>query len=100
MMCTGCDEECEVDAIKRQLEPEGTQVYIALGNRPVAERKQIPEEKIAVLQEYFQQQYKSLKTGIKIVFHKMVKSIGSCYAEMVKDADALFAATLKREYKG
>ena len=97
MMCTGCDEKCEVDAIRRKLEPEGTQVCIALGGRPIAERKQIPEEKTAVLQDYFDQQGKSLKTRIKIVSHKMVKSIGSCYAEMVKDADALFITAPKRK---
>ena len=92
MMCTGCDERCEVDVLRRKLEREGTQVCIALGCRPIDERKQLPDEKIAILQEYLVQQGKSLKSRIKIVSHKMVKSIGSCYAQVINDMDMLFAA--------
>ena len=92
MMCTGCDERCEVDVLRRKLEPEGARVCIALGCRPIDERKQLPDEKIAILQEYLVQQGKSLKSRIKIVSHKMVKSIGSCYAQVINDMDMLFAA--------
>ena len=96
MMCTGCDERCEVDVLRRKLEPEGTQVYIALGCRPIAERKQLTEEKTAIVQDYFDQQDKSLKSRIKIVPHKMVRSIDSCYADVIKDVDALFITAPKR----
>ena len=89
MMCTGCDERCEVDVLRRKLEPEGKQVCIALGRRPIKERKQLSQEIIAILQDYFDQQDKSLKTSIRIVSHEMVKSIEICYAEVIKDMDAL-----------
>jgi len=89
MMCTGCDERCEVDVLRRKLEPEGKQVCIALGRRPIKERKQLSQETIAILQDYFDQQDKSLKTSIRIVSHEMVRSIDSCYAEVVNDKDAL-----------
>ena len=92
MMCTGCDETCEVDILRRKLEPEATRVYIALGCRPIDERKQLPQEKFSVLEEYFTQQCKSLKSRIKIVSHEMVKSIGSCYPKVIKDVDMLFTA--------
>jgi len=97
MMCTGCDEKCEVDVLRRKLEPQGTRVCIALGCQPVEERKQLPEEKIAIIQNYFDQQSKSLKSRIKIVPHNMVKSIDTCYAEVIKDAGMLFAATLEEK---
>jgi len=89
MMCTGCDERCEVDVLRRKLEPEGKQVCIALGRRPIKERKQLSQETIAILQDYFDQQDKSLKTSIRIVSHEMVRSIEICYAEVIKDMDAL-----------
>jgi len=94
MICTGCDERCEVDGLRRKLKPQCIRVCIALGCRPVEERKQLPEEKIAVLQEYFDQQGKSLKPKIKIVPHEMVKSIDNCYAEVIKDVDMLFTTIL------
>ncbi len=92
MMCTGCDETCEVDILRRKLEPEATptRVYIAFGRRPIDDRKQLPREKFAILEDYFSQQCKSLKCKIKIVPHEMVKSIASCYAQAIKDVEMLF----------
>lgn len=92
MMCTGCDETCQVDILKRKLEPEGTRVYIAFGCRPIDERKQIPKENFAALEDYFSQQSNSLKCKIKIVPHEMVKSVDKCYAEAIKDVETLFKA--------
>jgi len=84
MVCTGCDEACdeacEVHICRHKLEAENKQVYIALGRRPIDERKQLPEEKLAVLQEYFDQQADCGKPKAKIVSHKMVKNIATCYA--------------------
>ena len=92
MMCTRCDETCEVDILSRKLEPEATRVYIALGCRPVDERRQLAREKIAILQDYFNQECKPLKSKIKIVPHEMLKSIDSCYAKVIKDVEMLFMA--------
>ena len=35
MMCTGCDETCQVGILKRKLEPDNKRVCIALGYYPV-----------------------------------------------------------------
>ena len=95
MMCTGCDERCEVDVLRRELEPEKTQVCIALGRRPIEERKQLPEDKITFLQDYFDQQGKSLKSRIKVVPDAMVRSIDNCYAEVIKEVDMLLTSVPK-----
>jgi hypothetical protein len=89
-MCTGCDQTCEVDILRRKLEPEGTRVCIAFGRRPIDERKQLPREKFAALKDYLSQQSKSSKCKIKIVPHEMVKNIESCYAEAIKNIEMLF----------
>jgi hypothetical protein len=90
MMCTGCDETCQVDILRRKLEPEHTCVCIALGCRPIDERRQLPQEKISILEDYFSQQCNSSKSKIKIVSHEMVKSIENCYAKVIKDVEMLF----------
>jgi len=90
MMCTGCDETCQVDVLRRKLEPEHTCVCIALGCRPTDERRQLPQEKISILEDYFSQQCKSLEFKIKVVSHEMVKSIENCYAKVIKDVEMLF----------
>jgi hypothetical protein len=96
MVCVGCDERCDVGLLRRQLEPEGVRVFIALGRRPVDERMQLPDEKIAVLQDYFDQQGKSSKSRIKVVSHAMVRSIDSCYAEVIRDTEALFKTAVNK----
>jgi len=94
MVCTGCDERCEVDVLRQKLEPQGARVCVALGSRPIEERKQLSEEKLTILQEYFNQQRNSLKYEIKIVPHEMVKNIDTCYAEAIADLDMLDASSL------
>jgi len=91
MVCTGCDETCEADVLRLKLKPEHTLVYIALGCQPVDEKKQLSQDKITILQDYFCQQCKSLKLKVKIVGHEMVKDIAHCYAEVIKDVGALYA---------
>ena len=93
MKCTGCDETCEVGMLMRKLEPEHTQVYIAMGCRPIKERRQLSQEKFAALDAYFNQQSKSLKRKLKIVRHEMVKDLDKCYAEVIRDVDMLFATS-------
>jgi len=89
MMCTGCDETCKADILRRKLEPPHTWVCIALGCRPTEERKQLSPEKFAVLEAFFNQQRDCLKS--LIVPHKMVKNIANCYARVIKDVNMLFA---------
>jgi len=96
-ICTGCDRACEVDVLRQKLEPENTRVCIALGRRPIDERKQLPDEKIAVLEDYFDQQCRNLEYKIKVVPHQMIRSIASCYAEVIKDSDMLLPAAPGRK---
>ncbi|MHC4531958.1 MAG: hypothetical protein ACYS18_03010 [Planctomycetota bacterium] len=91
MLCTGCDEACQVCSLKAELEPEGTRVCIVCGCRPIDERKQLPEEKFAALEQFFDQHVKSLKSNIKLVPQQMVRSVEKCYADVVSDLETLFA---------
>jgi hypothetical protein len=79
----------------RSLEPEDIQVYIAMGRRPVEERRQLSQEQFSALEAYFNQQAESLKSKVKIVRHEMVKDLDKCYAEVIRDVDMLFATSDK-----
>jgi hypothetical protein len=87
MMCTGCDENCRVHQLQQKLAPERTWVYVAYGYRPVEEKKQLSEDKIAVLETYFNQRRQSSRSRIRIVSHELVSDISKCYAEVIKDMD-------------
>jgi hypothetical protein len=62
-----------------------------VGARPIEERPQLSREKFAALEAYFDRQSESLESKIKIVPHKMVKDFSSCYAEVIRDVDVLWA---------
>ncbi len=85
MMCTGCDEICEVNTLLKKLEPKRIWIYVAFGFLPLKIRKQLSPDKIEILEEYFNQRRKSEKSKIRIVSHEMVKDIATCYPEVIKD---------------
>lgn len=87
MMCTGCDKDCDVDIEFKKLEAERIWVYVAFGFLPVEEKIQLTDEKIKILEDYFNQRRKSSSSKIKIVSHKKVKEISTCYAEVIRDVD-------------
>ena len=65
MMCTGCDETCEVDILRRQLEPMRQWVYVAFGFLPRNERKQPTKEKIQIIEDYFNARRRSTNSRVK-----------------------------------
>lgn len=94
MMCTGCDDACEVNILRDKLEPEQTRVYLVLEQRPVKERKQLSQEKFRILEKFFDQRSIDSKCKIRIVPLKRVRSLSTCYATPIKDEDMLFSADI------
>jgi len=90
MVCTGCNETCEVDILRKKLVGEGSNVHIALGQRPLDERKALSTEKLAILQEYYHQQGKHPANQVEIVSHEMIRDLDKCYAEVIEDPHKFF----------
>ncbi len=89
MMCTSCDENCEVDKMMKELAKERTWIYVAFGFLPIEERGHISPEKIAILEEYFTQRRKSTTSKIKIIGSDLIANISTCYAEVIQDVGML-----------
>ncbi|MEN8153343.1 MAG: hypothetical protein ABFR75_04915 [Acidobacteriota bacterium] len=87
MMCTGCDKDCEVDIELKKLEAERIWVYVAFGFLPIGEKKQLSDEKIKILEDYFNQRRRSSNSSIRIISHEKVRKISACYAEVIKDVN-------------
>ncbi len=88
-MCTGCDENCQVEKVRKKLEKERTWVYVAFGYLPNDEHKQLTKKQIAILEDFFNQRRKSSRTRIKIVSQELVKNFVTCYGEVIKDVNML-----------
>jgi hypothetical protein len=89
MLCPGCNENCKIDKLRKGFEKDRTWVYIACGFLPVGEVKRLSQEKISILEEYFNQRRKSSNSGIKIISYEMIDDIKNCYAEVIKDVGML-----------
>jgi hypothetical protein len=89
LMCTGCDPNCKAEKIQRLQEKERTWVYVAFGFLPKAEHKQLSEEKIAMLEDFFNQRRKSADSRIKIVSQELVTDFSLCYGQVIKDMNML-----------
>ncbi len=89
MMCTGCEEDCKVYSLMKDLEKERTWVYVAFGFLPFDERKQLDQEQISILEDYFNQRRKSLTSKIKIVSGDIIDNFSLCYGDIIKDEDML-----------
>jgi len=89
MLCTGCDPACQVDVLRKRLEPQRAWVYVAFGFLPEKKHPQLPDEKIALLEEYINQRRKSKTSSIRIVPGRLVSRIQNCYGEVIKDTDML-----------
>lgn len=89
MMCTGCDDKCQVNDLLKEMESERTWIYVAFGFLPLEERKQLSVEQISVLEAYFNSRRKSSRSRIMIVSHELVRNVATCYAEVIKDVAML-----------
>lgn len=85
MLCTGCDETCRVNELRAKLAPNRTWLYVAWGFLPSDEMNQPSEEKITLLEQYFNQRRRSKFSRIKIVSSASINSIATCNGEVIKD---------------
>jgi hypothetical protein len=72
-----------------ELAKEKTWIYVAFGYLPIDEKKQLTQEKIEILEEYFNQRRTSTKSKIKIVSHELIGDITNCYGEVIMDTNLL-----------
>jgi hypothetical protein len=89
MLCTGCDDECEIGKMMKIYEHDRTWLYVAFGFLPVQAKKILSSEKIIFLEEYFNQRRKSTNSRVKFVSHEKINNIATCYAEIIKDVGML-----------
>jgi hypothetical protein len=78
-----------VDQIRRELEKDRTWIYVAFGFLPKDEVEQLTQEKISILEDYFNQRRKSSSSKIKIVSSDLISEIKNCYSHLIKDVGML-----------
>jgi hypothetical protein len=94
LQCTVCNEvesyeDCEVEILRKECAARKTWILVAFGFLPEAETKPIPERKLQVLTDYFNQRRDTSRSTIKIVWFDKIKNLSLCRGEFIHDIGML-----------
>ena len=89
LYCTGCLPDCKVEILRKECAARKTWILVAFGFLPEANTKPIPERKLQVLTDYFNQRRDTSRSTIKIVWFDQIKSLSLCRGEFIHDVGML-----------
>ncbi len=89
MFCTGCLPDCEVEKLRHQYEAEKTMLLLAFGFFPQALHNPIPEEKLNILTDFFNQHRDKSRSQIKVLSFDLIKDLSRCRGEFLHDVALL-----------
>ncbi len=87
--CTGCLPECQVDIQRRAFEKEKTWLIVAFGYLPKAITEPVPDYKLDILSEYFNQRRDTARSRIKIVPFTLIDDLSRCKGDFMHDVGML-----------
>jgi len=89
LACTECMQECEVVRLQEELRADRTWIVVAFGHLPEAKTRPIPEQKLAILSDHFNQRRDTARSKVKVVSMHLIKDISVCTGEFVHDVGML-----------
>ena len=89
MYCTGCIEDCDVERLRQELAMQKTWMLLAFGFLPHALTNPIPQRKLDILSDHFNQRRDTSRSKVKIVPFNLIKDISLCKGEFIHDVGLL-----------
>jgi hypothetical protein len=89
LYCTGCMAECEIETQRKILEAQKTWVLVAFGHLPREKTSSIPQPKLDILTDYFNQRRDTSRSTIKILSFDMIEDFTLCKGEFIHDIGML-----------
>lgn len=89
LYCTGCMEDCEVEVLRQKYLADRTFVLVAFGFLPQAKTKPIPDYKLDILTDYFNQRRDTSRSKIKIISFNLIEDLARCRGEFIHDVGML-----------
>lgn len=89
LYCTGCLSDCKVDILQKELKTQKTWLLVAFGLLPEALEKPIPQRKLDILTDHFNQRRDTSRSKIKIVSFNMIDKVSLCKGEFIHDVGML-----------
>jgi hypothetical protein len=82
-------EDCEIDSLRRKFEKERTMIIVAFGFLPEAIENPIPQQKLDILTDYFNQRRDTSRSKIKVLPFNLIKNLPRCKGDFLHDVDML-----------
>jgi len=89
LYCTSCMEECQVEIKRKEYEKERTWILVAFGYLPESIINPIPERKLEILTDHFNQRRDTSRSKVKILPFNLIKNISLCKGEFIHDVGML-----------
>ena len=89
MHCTGCRENCEIDKIQKKYEKERTWIMIAFGFLKKEETEPVPDYKLEILNDFFNQRRDTSRSKIKFVSFDLIDDLSKCKGIFIHDVGML-----------
>jgi len=89
MHCTGCIPECELDVQRQRYEEQRTFVIVAFGFLPETLADPIPQRKLDILTDYFNQRRDTSRSRIKVLPTNLIIDFPRCKGDFLHDVDML-----------
>ncbi len=90
LYCTSCQGECEVEILRQKYEAEKTWILVAFGFLPRAKTNPIPQHKLDILTDYFNQRRDTSRSKVKIVSFNLIGDLlPRCRGEFIHDVGML-----------
>ncbi|MBU8923425.1 MAG: hypothetical protein KOO63_16535 [Bacteroidales bacterium] len=87
--CTECQHDCDVAILQNKLEADKTWLIVAFGFLPQNAQTRIPQEKLEILTDYFNQRRDTGRSRIKVVTSDLINDISRCKGELIHDIGML-----------
>lgn len=99
MYCTGCLPDCEFTRLRQKYDAEKTMIIIAFGFFPQTMEKPIPEIKLNILTDFFNQRRDISRSKIKLLPFNLIKDLNRCRGEFLHDVAMLSQEPPPKERK-
>jgi len=87
--CTSCMPNCQVEKLQQQYAPHKTWIMVAFGILPNAKKNPIPQAKLDILSDYFNQRRDTTRSTIKIVSFELIADLTRCKGGFIHDVGLL-----------
>jgi hypothetical protein len=89
MYCTGCLDDCQVEILQKKHAANKTWVMVAFGFLTDSIPKKIPQERLTILDDYFNQRRDTSRSTIKFLSYDLIENFSFCKGEFIFDVGML-----------